>query len=300
MSRLKTLALLGAFVVAGRSGFGADGGAAPASVPPAGRSEPPAPPIKYLQAGAKLFNEGRYEAAGKYLAAAHAYRDKLAKNEQIVLDVYQERLGHYLRALENAKTAAPADSARPAEVVRSGGSQSIDPGVVAASASASATKAMEVPGVRDLGALAVRPVVEPPTLQEAPPAVGVTTEKADLRRDVPSAMENMRGGLDVKQKARWLLSQAREHIHNKRFDAAEAALDEARALNVTWGYFDDTPKKVAETLVKARDEAEKKTVADALGPASAKPGDRRAAKARLREARAALAAGKLQEAAHLQ
>ncbi len=305
MRRLKTLALLGAFVVTGRSGFGADGDATPAAGPASTtrRPAPPAPPRKYLDAGAKLFNEGRYETAGKYLAAAHAYRQQLSTNEQIALDVYREKLANYMLALKEAQANAPAEPARPSmstspAPARTGGREGVDPSVV--TVSASATRAMTTPdGFRDLGSLAVQPVAETPVSPDVSPFTAAEARAKDTSEASTAASKSTeiwRGTPDVKQKARWLLHQAREHIHNKRFDAAEAKLDEARSLEVVWGYFDDTPKKVAESLAKAREEAEKKTSADVKSPTSSQTKDRRAAKAKLREARSALAAGKIEDA----
>ena len=72
----------------------------PASTPPAAppRAEPPASPRKYLEAGATLFNTGRFELAGKYLRAAEMYRERLTPSERVVLEVYREKLDHYLRS----------------------------------------------------------------------------------------------------------------------------------------------------------------------------------------------------------
>ena len=90
---------------------------------------------------------------------------------------------------------------------------------------------------------------------------------------------------DPKQRGRWLLHEAREQIALGNFDAAEKKVAEAEALDVKWGLFDDTPAKVRNDLIKERP----KTVAAASKPASTQPGDRKAAKAKLREARTALA-----------
>jgi hypothetical protein len=84
---------------------------------------------------------------------------------------------------------------------------------------------------------------------------------------------------------------AREQIHKGHFEVAEQAIAEARAMDVKWTVFDETPTKMMEALEKARATQEKeKTLA------SAGPHDRRTAKARLREARAALAADDLDRA----
>ena len=50
------------------------------------------PPIKYLEAGARLFNSGNFELAAKYLDAAQMYRDQLQQDEQTTLDAYLKEL----------------------------------------------------------------------------------------------------------------------------------------------------------------------------------------------------------------
>ena len=97
---------------------------------------------------------------------------------------------------------------------------------------------------------------------------------------------------DAKQQARWLLHEAREQIRLGNYEAAEKKVAEAEALDVKWGLFDDTPAKVRDDLNKARP----KTVAAAAKPVATQPGDHKAAKAKLREARAALANHQFEQA----
>ena len=66
--------------------------AQPASPAPAVRKPAPVPPIKYLEAGARLFNSGNFELAAKYLDAAQMYRDQLQQDEQTTLDAYLKEL----------------------------------------------------------------------------------------------------------------------------------------------------------------------------------------------------------------
>jgi hypothetical protein len=119
---------------------------------------------------------------------------------------------------------------------------------------------------------------------------------------VPTAMRgsgSWRDTADTKQKGRWLLQLAREQIKKGRFDIAEQAVAEARTLDVQWTLYDETPDRLAEALEKAR--------AKAGQPARARTGDlpppqsrdRRAARARLKEARAALSANDLEKAESL-
>ena len=111
----------------------------------------------------------------------------------------------------------------------------------------------------------------------------------------PSANHVAGGGLasrgtspnDSKQKARWLLQSSKEQMLLGHYDDAEAKIEEARAMDVRWTLFDETPAKVSELLEKTRPKA-----AVAGGP----KGDRRQAKAKLKEARDLLASGQYEQA----
>ena len=107
--------------------------------------------------------------------------------------------------------------------------------------------------------------------------------------------EISRDTADTKQKARWFLKLAREQIFKQQLDAAEQSLAQAAALNVEWGFFDDTPEKVAGALAKARAKAgtSPPQAGAAAGPAPVR--NRRTARARLREARAALASNRIDQ-----
>ena len=105
MRRLRFLAIP---VIIGAWGVATDG-ASPNDAAPAKsatRPDPPVPPVKYLEAGAKLFNSGQLELAAKYLRAARMYRDQLTAGEQTILDTYFQEMA---RAQPN-----PAVSATPA------------------------------------------------------------------------------------------------------------------------------------------------------------------------------------------
>ncbi len=90
--------------------------------------------------------------------------------------------------------------------------------------------------------------------------------------------------IDTKQRGRWLLHEAREQLHLGNYDVAQHKVDEAEALDIKWGLFDDTPAKVTEEIKKARPKVGRRHRA----PRLSQPHDRRTAKAKLREARAAL------------
>ncbi len=80
----------------------------------------------------------------------------------------------------------------------------------------------------------------------------------DLRgpADPPSTDEDGTPGQGerarAKQRARQLLAGARRDLQSGELAEAARKLAEARALDVKWGLFDDTPDKVAEALLRAR------------------------------------------------
>jgi hypothetical protein len=304
LKRINALALFLTLGVAGSRGFAAEPEAPPASPPPGAgtpspaqaktsvtvnvkRPEPPVPPLEYLKTGANLFNKARYDLAAKYLAAAHAYRDRLSENERVVLDVYREKLDEYRRGLQ-APTSPPLPAPAPAAPATS-----MDPKPAPAEApgdadvvAASTSSASSTDPAKGLTA----PVPGPAAGAEAKPRPAPLRGTAAWR-DTP----------DAKQKGRWLLQAARSEITKGQYDEAERLVEEVKTLNVRWGFLDDSPAKVTEALAKARAKAAKEgrpgSASNPAGtPAPDVPRDRRTAKARLREARAAMAAGRFDEA----
>ena len=108
-----------------------------------------------------------------------------------------------------------------------------------------------------------------------------------------AATSAWRGTVDTKQKARWLLELAREQIRKGHFDTAAQAITEARKLDVKYTVFDENPDRMTDALLKAQAKASKKPAAPG------QPHDRREARARLKEARTALAANELDRAEKL-
>jgi hypothetical protein len=148
--------------------------------------------------------------------------------------------------------------------------------------------------LKDLTAPAAAPAPAPAPVPG--PAAGRETRPALLRGTAA-----WRDTIDTKQKGRWLLQAARAEIVHGQYDEAERMVEEVKALNVRWGFLDDTPAKVTEALAKARAKAAKEgtpgsTSNPAGTPAPDQPHDRRTARARLREARAAIAAGRVDAA----
>ncbi len=251
MGRLRTLTIL---LTLGAWGAATDG-APPDSAAPAtdatARPSAPVAPVKYLEAGARLFNNGQYDLAAKYIAAAQSYRDQLSASEQTVLDAYVREMS---KSTGNGPAPAPAPAADANPV-------NVPPAVPSA------------------------PVLDA-TVLDATVADAPLASPSSPVPPVPASAAN-----DAKAKARWLLASAREQIRVGAYDDAAKNVEQARALNIHWGLFDDTPDKVADTLAKARP----KTVAAA--PTSGNtPHDRQAAKTKLKDARAAIAAKQFEQA----
>ena len=188
--------------------------AQPASPAPAVRKPAPVPPIKYLEAGARLFNSGKFELAAKYLDAAQMYRDQLQQDEQTTLDAYLKELSQ-----------VQASAARGSSTSGNGSGNS----------SPAAPEAASPPS----GAAAVT----------ATPATPTVVQTGDATR---GGAGELAISADPKQRGRWLLHEAREQIAQGNFDAAEQKVAEVEALDIKWGLFDDTPTKVRNVLNKER------------------------------------------------
>lgn len=197
--------------------------APPAPAPAKAPEKPPA--VEYLKAGAYLYNKGDREKASKYFQAADRFRSQLSGNEEIVLEVYLEELENQAK---KAQAAAPrTDTAvtpaattltpsQPAGINNPGGSAA--------------------PGMATSAAAAL------PTLDPASP------DLADRR---PSRYAST----DPKQRARWLLNEAREQMGLGHYDAAAKKIAEARAMDVKWGFLEETPDKATKLLEKLKSRA---------------------------------------------
>ncbi|MBV8130605.1 MAG: hypothetical protein JO114_23390, partial [Planctomycetaceae bacterium] len=117
MGRLSTLTVILIIGAWGAATEGAPPDDAISSPAKAARKPPPVPPIKYLEAGSRLFNSGNFELAAKYLNAAQMYRDQLQQDEQTMLDAYLKELSK-VRALTAAGSTA-TDGAGPAKTAAS-------------------------------------------------------------------------------------------------------------------------------------------------------------------------------------
>lgn len=255
------------------------------STAPAPRPEPPVAPRKYLETGARLFNKGRYELAGKYFEAAELYRDRLTSNERVVLDIYREKFDDYSRA---PKPEAPVTASVPT-------SHPQDAEVKAASTvgrSVGTVGPITSPAVNGAdspaGPSPTNPFSEPPSN-----AAGIAPTAGHPSTGV------LRDTTDTKQKARWLLQLARDQMIRGKFEDSERTIAEARTYQVKWSMFDETPDKLSAALAKARAKAEKgKSKVGREGATDPNSGldpnlphDRRTARSLLRDARVALDAG---------
>ena len=244
---LRTLTVILIFGAWGAATEGATPDDAAPSPGAAARKPAPVPPIKYLEAGARLFNSGQFDLAAKYLDAAQMYRDQLQGDEQTTLDAYVKELSKV--------QAVPAKA----------------PVTAATAGTVPASTAMPAPAAAD-------------------PASSTVIQTGDPARGGAGAVPV---AADAKQQAGWLLREAREQISLGNYEAAEKKLAQAETFDVKWGLFDDTPAKVRTDLNKEKP----KTVAVATHRTSTTvPGDHKTAKAKLREARAALSAHQYEQA----
>ena len=288
MGTLKSLTILLTLGAWATATDGAPPDDAPPASPPASRQQPPAHPSKYLDAAQALAKKGDARAAD-YARAADSYRDMLTAADQTKLDALLAQLA-----------PAPAAKADPAVAPTAGAPADAPPNLGDAQpASADAT-------VRDRArqlvaqsrqALANGHADEARKLATEADALGAAfSGEDDHPKKLLAEIDRPRtgGGLgsrgtaptDGKQQGRWLLQSAREQVILGRYDEAAAKLAEARALNLHWGLFEDSPTRVADYLEKARPKV----------AAKGAKGDRRQADAKLREARGLIAAGQPQQA----
>ena len=332
MGRLSTLTvilIIGAWGAARESASSDDAVSSPAT---AARKPAPVPPIRYLEAGSRLFNSGNFELAAKYLAAAQMYRDQLQQDEQTMLDAYFRELSKVRASTAAGSTATdgagPAKTAAspamtPAAVqadpAKTAASPAMTPAAVQADpAKTAASPAMTPAAVQaDPAKTAASPAMTPAAVQAAPAMTPAAVQAAPAMTPASPAMtpaavqaapattsviqsgDPARGGAgdvaitpDVKQHAVWLLHEAREQMAQGNFDAAEKKIAEAEAIDIKWGLFDDTPTKVRTDLNKERP----KNLASTSKPAQSLPHNRENAHALLREARAALANHQIDQA----
>ncbi len=258
LGRLKSVSLM---LILGALG-GAAARAATDDAAAGSRQSPPAAPIKYLEAGARLFNSARTSdqlaLASKYLEAANTYRDMLQPDERATLDAYLKELG-------KAKA------------------------VVATSSQAGLAQATPI----QTPSPATAPKPAPESVDSTAAALDKPTAPSPVAPATARGGEESASSGESKQRARWLLHEAREQIHLGDYDLAEKKAKEAESLDIKWGLFDDTPTKVMDEIKKARP---KTTATAASAETVGQPHDRRTAKTKLKEARTLLADKQFEQA----
>ena len=326
MGRLSTLTVILIIGAWGAATEGASPDDAISSPAKAARKPAPVPPIRYLEAGSRLFNSGNFELAAKYLDAAQMYRDQLQQDEQTMLDAYFKELSRVRASIAAGSTAT--DGAGPAMTAASPAmtpaavqaapamtpaavqaAPAMTPAAVQAApamtpAAVQAAPAMTPAAVQAAPAMTpaavqAAPAMTPAAVQAAPAMTPAAVQAAPATTRVIQSGDPARGEAcdvavtpDVKQHAVWLLHEAREQMAQGNFDAAEKKIAEAEAIDIKWGLFDDTPTRVRTDLNKERP----KILASTSKPAQSLPHNRENAHALLREARAALANHQIDQA----
>src|SRR5271165_2909178 len=162
LGRLSTLTVILIIGAWGAATEGAPPDDAISSPAKAARKPPPVPPIKYLEAGSRLFNSGNFELAAKYLNAAQMYRDQLQQDEQTMLDAYLKELSKV-----RASTAAGSTATDGAGPAKTAASPAMTPAAVQADpAKTAASPAMTPAAVQaDPAKTAASPAMTPAAVQ---------------------------------------------------------------------------------------------------------------------------------------
>ena len=267
LGRLRTLAILMTL-----GAWGAASSAAPPS-DAANRPAAPVPPLKYLEAGARLLNEGDYDTAKKYLGAANDYRDQLKDSERIVLDEYLKALAGATAPKDAALTrttgtpavsapeipptlASPVAVAAPALVPTAAAAAPVSTGMESRSGS---------PGTRQEGGWllnAAREQVRLGNYDDAAAKVArvkamnikwglfddtpakVTEAIAKARPKGTSTATAPMARTRVQAKAK--LKEARNLLGSNQFEQAETVALEVDSWGMSWGMLEESPKKVAD------------------------------------------------------
>ncbi len=289
LGRLSTLTILLTLGAWGAATEGAppDDGSTSSPAPPSSR--PPAPPVDYLRAGALLFNNQDYELAGQYLKAAHDYRSELSDAEQARLDEYLEAMRTVQGDRSVKPTSGSSTSSMPASAPAATSAQPFggqaptgEGGSSREQASALVRQARE--------AMAAGRVDEAQHLARQADALNVSFHPAEdspgkVLAEIDPRQQAGTYPVESKSAARWLLHSAREDIARGAYDDAQAKIQQAKEMDVRWGLFDnDTPEKAQESLDKVRPQISSAGAAPVGDPQDQK----RQAKERLEEARAAL------------
>jgi tetratricopeptide (TPR) repeat protein len=199
------------------------------AAPPEKTAQKPAEKVsalEYVKAGAYLYNKGQVDKASKYFQAADRFRSQLSDNEQVVLEVYLEEVENFYKKRPTASR--------------------VDPAVAPA---ATTTAAPTKPDATNAAGPAALPGLEPST----PGLEG-------LRQ--PSRFNST----DPKQRARWLLQESREQMALGHYEEAAQKIAEAKALDVKWGFLEESPDKTAKLLERVKAKSPKGPPAPSARP----------------------------------
>jgi type II secretory pathway component GspD/PulD (secretin) len=248
---------------------------ATASPSKATRQPPPAPPIKYLEAGAHLFNSAQTGAdldrASKYLAAADAYRDMLKPDDQAILDAYLKELASAKAKVRSGAATSPGNA--PASTISAGDQpQSTRTAVMTnpvadpnrATTSASAANNTEVrqrgrwllheareqlhlgnyDGAQQKADEAEKLDIKWGLFDDTPAKV---TEEIRKARPKTLARAEAAAGSQAhdRQAAKAKMRDARTALNNRQFEQAEAIALEVKGWGLSYGMFEDNPDKIA-------------------------------------------------------
>ena len=252
MRRLSALTII---MILGAGGGASTEGATPndavASPAATARKPSPAPPIKYLEAGARLFNSGQFDLAAKYLDAAQMYRDQLQADERTMLDAYLKEMSKVKgAAAATVAEAAPATPADPPATARP------DPKQHARWLLHEAREQIllgEYDAAEEKIAEAEAIDVKWGLFDDTPAKARTALNKARPKTDVELAKTS---GTGDHKTAKAKLREARTAIANSEFEKAEAIALEVKGWNLSYGMFEDNPEKVASAAraLRKRDE----------------------------------------------
>ena len=299
MGRLRTVSLI---LVLGAWG-GATAGAAPddaaAAPSTATRQAPPAPAIKYLEAGARLFNDRNFAMASKYLEAANRYRSDLREDEQKTLDAYLGELAKVKQEGLMAPSASSAPAAAPvaaaaAPVTAAAAPVTAAAAPVTAAASAVPVSAAPAPAnaaeAKQRGRWLLKEGREKLILGNYDAAQQKSDEARSLdirwglfddtpdKLDQDIARARPRAALpshDVananlphdRRTARARLRDARKMLDYGQFEQAEAVALDVKGWGLSYSMFEDSPEKVAAAAraLRRRDKVRRTPAGQQMG-----------------------------------
>jgi hypothetical protein len=104
------------------------------------------------------------------------------------------------------------------------------------------------------------PAVAPASMRAQAPAGAAMAPEAQPNSESPSASlrtltPSRYDTTTPKQRARWLIQEAREQMQLGHLDEAARKLAEAEAMNAKWGRLEDSPAKLAKVLDRVRAKA---------------------------------------------